>query len=291
VHKAKHKASGDVVAVKKVQIFEMMSVKARYKCLKEIQLLEGMTEHAHIIRCTYSWRLLSLHVTPSLLAGTHIHTRTSSHTIRSLRKRPSKNVLDVDAFVDDRELVIVLEWAQGGDLKKLIKKVKKHERVFSEPQVGSAVRAERILLLSLQFDCVALPLTPRARVSPRVFLKRGVCLSVCLQVWSYCRQIASALRFMHTKRVMHRDLKPANIMLTRVGRAATSRYPFSCNAKVSCCSLMRATCYIFVTANNPYHTIPYHTIPYHTIPYHTIPYHTIPYHTIPYHTIPYRRTT
>ncbi len=38
VHRAKHKFSGDVVAVKQVQIFDMMSVKARYKCLKEIQV-------------------------------------------------------------------------------------------------------------------------------------------------------------------------------------------------------------------------------------------------------------
>jgi serine/threonine protein kinase len=43
----------------------------------------------------------------------------------------------VDGFIDPatNELVIVLEWAQGGDMKNLIRRVKKAQRGFSERQV------------------------------------------------------------------------------------------------------------------------------------------------------------
>ncbi len=85
-------APGQLIAVKKVMILQMMSVKSRDKCLKEMKLLESMSHH-NIIRY-------------------------------------------YDSFINDGdELVIVLEWAQGGDLKKLIKQVAKAHRVFSERQV------------------------------------------------------------------------------------------------------------------------------------------------------------
>ena len=35
-----------------------------------------------------------------------------------------------------------------------------------------------------------------------------------LNVWKYFHQIASAVQYMHHRRILHRDLKPANILLT-----------------------------------------------------------------------------
>mmetsp|Transcript_17649 Transcript_17649/g.34456 ORF Transcript_17649/g.34456 Transcript_17649/m.34456 type:complete len:444 (-) Transcript_17649:4641-5972(-) len=89
----KAKLDEELFAVKKIQIFEMGSVKSREKCLKEIKLLQQVT-HANIVQYK-------------------------------------------DSFIDpaNDDLVIVLEWAQGGDLKKLIRKVRKANRGFSERQV------------------------------------------------------------------------------------------------------------------------------------------------------------
>jgi serine/threonine protein kinase len=82
VYKAEVISSGIIVALKKVQIFDMMNIPSREKCLREIKLLESL-QHPHIIRYLDSYI------------------------------EPSSN-----------ELVIVLQWAKGGDLKKILKKKK-----------------------------------------------------------------------------------------------------------------------------------------------------------------------
>eukprot|EP00466_Bigelowiella_natans_P007027 jgi/Bigna1/86456/estExt_fgenesh1_pg.C_100288 len=78
-------------AMKKVQIFEMMSIRAREKCLKEIRLIQSMS-HPNIVKY-------------------------------------------IDSYILDNELIIILEWAEGGDLKNLIRRVRKAEKVFSERQI------------------------------------------------------------------------------------------------------------------------------------------------------------
>lgn len=77
-----------------------------------------------------------------------------------------------DSYLDlaTNELVIVLQWARGGDLKKLIRKVKGGQARIREFSEG--------------------------------------------MVWKYASELASALAYMHRKRIMHRDLKAANIMLS-----------------------------------------------------------------------------
>jgi len=49
VYRATCRANGDVVALKKVQIFEMMDAKSRLDCMKEIQLLQQL-EHPNVIK-------------------------------------------------------------------------------------------------------------------------------------------------------------------------------------------------------------------------------------------------
>ncbi len=49
VYKAKCKQSSEIVALKKIQIFEMLDAKARYDCIKEIQLLQQL-DHPNVIK-------------------------------------------------------------------------------------------------------------------------------------------------------------------------------------------------------------------------------------------------
>lgn len=72
----------------------------------------------------------------------------------------------IDSFIENNELYIVTEWAEKGDLKKLIKEHTSDEIPFDEATI-----------------------------------------------WDYMRQISSALKHMHEKKIMHRDLKPANIFI------------------------------------------------------------------------------
>ncbi|KAJ1521540.1 hypothetical protein ONE63_003199 [Megalurothrips usitatus] len=49
VHRARSKADGSVVALKKIQIFDMMDAKARVDCVKETNLLQQL-DHPNVIR-------------------------------------------------------------------------------------------------------------------------------------------------------------------------------------------------------------------------------------------------
>ena len=49
VHRAKRKRDAKTVALKKIQIFDMMDAKGREKCLKEVRLLQSL-HHPNIIR-------------------------------------------------------------------------------------------------------------------------------------------------------------------------------------------------------------------------------------------------
>ncbi len=56
--------------------------------------------------------------------------------IRLLQSLNHPNIVRyIDSYIDNNELIIVLEFAEGGDLKGLIKRVKQANRVFEEAMI------------------------------------------------------------------------------------------------------------------------------------------------------------
>ena len=92
VHRAVRRSDERRVALKKVQIFDMLDAKARDRCLKEVQLLKSLPPHPSII--TY-----------------------------------------LDSFIDNNELYIVFEWAEHGDLRRLLRRANESKTSLQEPQV------------------------------------------------------------------------------------------------------------------------------------------------------------
>lgn len=92
VHRAVRKQDGRRVALKKVQIFDMMDAKARERCLKEVNLLQTLPVHPCIIQY-------------------------------------------IDSFIDNNELYIVFEWAEHGDLRRLLRRAQESNASLQEPQI------------------------------------------------------------------------------------------------------------------------------------------------------------
>ena len=92
VHRAVRRSDERRVALKKVQIFDMLDAKARDRCLKEVQLLKSLAPHQSIIQY-------------------------------------------IDSFIDNNELFIVFEWAEHGDLRRLLRRANESKTTLQEAQV------------------------------------------------------------------------------------------------------------------------------------------------------------
>ena len=92
VHRAVRRSDERRVALKKVQIFDMLDAKARDRCLKEVQLLKSLAPRQSIIQY-------------------------------------------IDSFIDNNELFIVFEWAEHGDLRRLLKRAQEASTSLQEPQI------------------------------------------------------------------------------------------------------------------------------------------------------------
>ncbi|XP_046439026.1 serine/threonine-protein kinase Nek7-like isoform X3 [Daphnia pulex] len=91
VYRAHCKLSNTMVALKKVQLYEMTDLKARNDCMKEIQLLQQLN-HPNVV-C-------------------YIHS-----------------------FVENKELQIVLELADAGDLAQLLRHCQRQRRLLGEKTI------------------------------------------------------------------------------------------------------------------------------------------------------------
>lgn len=91
VNRARCKVSNEMVALKKVQLYEMTDLKARNDCMKEIQLLQQLN-HPNVV-C-------------------YIHS-----------------------FVENKELQIVLELADAGDLAQLLRYCQRQHRLLVEKTI------------------------------------------------------------------------------------------------------------------------------------------------------------
>ena len=92
VHRAVRRSDERRVALKKVQIFDMLDAKARDRCLKEVDLLKTLKPHPCIIQY-------------------------------------------IDSFIDNSELYIVFEWAEHGDLRRLLRRANESKTSLQEVQV------------------------------------------------------------------------------------------------------------------------------------------------------------
>ena len=94
VYKARSRADGNMMALKKVAMAKMEE-KEQEKCLKEVRLLEKL-QHTSIIKY-------------------------------------------FEAFIEEDELMIVCEWASGGDLRRVVKKANEQDppKMFTEVDIWS----------------------------------------------------------------------------------------------------------------------------------------------------------
>lgn len=96
-------------------------------------------------------------------------------------------------FYDSTRVYLILEYAPRGELYKELKKEKK----FSE---------QRTATVSSLMSC-----TSRDNLSsPPSLCHHSPPLSLCRQ---YIAQLADALLYCHTKKVIHRDIKPENLLV------------------------------------------------------------------------------
>lgn len=115
--------------------------------------------------------------------------------VRSLQTLEHPNIVRyVDSFLEDNELAIVLEWADAGDVGKLLARVRGEECAGGAGAARGGVGAGDVGASSDGGE-LASELLPEHTI------------------WSVLRQAASGLAHMHSRRVMHRDLKPSNVFL------------------------------------------------------------------------------
>ena len=230
VYKAQLISNGELFALKRVDIFSNgMSESSREKCLKEVQLLRRL-EHPHIIKYVDSW----IEEEGEGTGGEMLPGKTSKGAggtgaaegegKQAVTVKPEPAAASPAPALESGMLVIVLAWARGGDLKKVIrkKKAEKEARLAHiiaslPPNVTPPTELSLPLLLPSASSSSSSLSSSALSVSPAPLSSLPFDESICFSestIWRYCFELSSGLHYMNCKRIMHRDLKPANILLS-----------------------------------------------------------------------------
>ena len=119
VYRAKRQVDQRLVAVKKVAIVDIMDKKTRDKCLKEVKLLQSL-EHPNIIQYL-----------DAFLSGQEEWSSTKSGGGGGGGGKISAPPPSLGAS-NQSDLIIVLEWAEAGDLKRQLRKAIQKRARFEE---------------------------------------------------------------------------------------------------------------------------------------------------------------
>lgn len=110
-------------------------------------------------------------------------------------------------FYDDLRVYLILEYAPGGELYKELQKVKRLEEG----------RTAKVFI-------------PMVHLVFVVKKKIGFLISM---FFKYIYQLANALMYCHSKKVIHRDIKPENILLGSNGEIRIADFGWSVHAPSS----------------------------------------------------------
>ena len=135
VYRAQRKRDQRLVAVKKVAIVDIMDKKTRDKCLKEVKLLQSL-EHPNIIQYL-----------DAFLSGASDFQHAARGDDGAHGARGNGKVAEhggpqvVGNGGAQNDLIIVLEWAEAGDLKRQLRKAI-HKRAREPPAEAAAEGGE-----------------------------------------------------------------------------------------------------------------------------------------------------
>ncbi|ROL40749.1 Serine/threonine-protein kinase Nek7 [Anabarilius grahami] len=182
VYRATYILDHTPVALKKVQIFDLMDAKARQDCIKEIDLLKQLN-HPNVIKYHASFiEENELNIVLELADAGDLSQMIKAQRGLPLSlidiKQPSD--MQIERQGKNRSTGFVWMWA----------------KVFW----GSRTHAHR-----------------RSDHFCEAHFKKQRRLIPEKTVWKYFVQLCSALEHMHSRRVMHRDIKPANVFITATG--------------------------------------------------------------------------
>jgi serine/threonine protein kinase len=214
-----------MVALKKIQIFEIADPKARTDCIKEVNLLSQLN-HPNVIQCLASFVEENvLHIVLEIAEAGDL-SRMIKHFKKQKRLIPEKTIwVRTPPFIIVEPSFCALHLPSSVSLCRCAS-VPVLGRVSRTPSfIRPPIDASSLPPLSLNPFLVP-PLSQSlppsflslSRASPSSGPSGSYAPPPCVcSFQKYFVQLCRALAHMHSMRVMHRDIKPANVFITGEG--------------------------------------------------------------------------